>query len=58
MVGIDNVHICNTDGTGFEGVKVSRRTAEAQHCERPCKAFGESAISVAIDGPGLKGGHA
>ena len=28
---------------------------EAWHCERPWKAIGESAASVAIDGPGLKG---
>ena len=42
-------------GTGFEGMKGSRKTAEAQHCERPWKAIGEGAASVAIDGPGLKG---
>ena len=42
-------------GTGFEGMKGSRRAAEAQHCERPWKAIGEGAASVAIDGPGLKG---
>jgi hypothetical protein len=42
-------------GTGFEGMKGSCRTAEAQHCERSQKAIGESAASVAIDGPGLKG---
>ena len=42
-------------GTGFEGMKGSRRTAEARHCERPWKAIGEGAASVAIDGPGLKG---
>ena len=35
--------------------KGSRRAAEAQHCERPWKAMGEGAASVAIDGPGLKG---
>jgi hypothetical protein len=29
--------------------------AEAQHCERPRKANGEGAASVAIDGSGLKG---
>jgi hypothetical protein len=42
-------------GTGFEGMKGSRRAAEAQHCERPWKAIGEGAASVAIEGPGLKG---
>jgi hypothetical protein len=42
-------------GTGFEGMKGSRRAAEARHCERPWKAIGEGAASVAIDGPGLKG---
>jgi hypothetical protein len=42
-------------GTGFEGMKGSHRAAEAQHCEKPWKAIGESAASVAIDGPGLKG---
>jgi hypothetical protein len=25
------------------------------HCERPWKAIGEGATSVAVDGPGLKG---
>jgi hypothetical protein len=40
-------------GTGFEGMKRSRRAAEAQHYERPWKAIGEGAASVAIDGPGL-----
>jgi hypothetical protein len=42
-------------GIGFEGMKGSRRAAEAQHYERPWKAIGEGAASVAIDGPGLKG---
>ena len=42
-------------GTGFEGIKGSRRAAKAQHCERPWKAIGEGAALVAIDGPGLKG---
>ena len=42
-------------GTGFEGMKGSRRAAEARHCERPWKAIGEGAASVAIEGPGLKG---
>ena len=43
------------DGTGFEGMKGSYRAAEAWYCERPGKAIGEGAASVAIDGPGLKG---
>ena len=42
-------------GTGFEVMKESHRAAEAQHFERPWKAIGEGAASVAIDGPGLKG---
>lgn len=42
-------------GTGFEGMKGSRKAAEARHCERPWKAIGEGAASVAIEGPGLKG---
>ena len=37
-------------GTGFEGMKGSRRAAEARHCERPWKAIGEGAASVAIEG--------
>jgi hypothetical protein len=40
--------------TGFKGMKGSCRAAEAWHCERPWKAFGEGAASVAIDVPGLK----
>ena len=42
-------------GIGFEGMKGSCRAAEAWHCERPWKAIGEGAASVAIDSPGLKG---
>ena len=42
-------------GTGFEGMKGSRKAAEARYCERPWKAIGEGAASVAIDGPGQKG---
>ena len=42
-------------GTDFEGLKGSNRAAEAWHCERPWKAIGEGAASVAIEGPGLKG---
>jgi hypothetical protein len=42
-------------GTGFEGMKGSLGGAEAQHSERPWKAIGEGAASVAIDSPGLKG---
>ena len=37
-------------GTGFEGMKESYRAADALHCERPWKAIGDSAASVAIDG--------
>jgi hypothetical protein len=51
-----NLVMCKSHpgGTGFEGMEESRRAAEAWHCERPCKAIGEGAVSVAIDGPGLK----
>jgi hypothetical protein len=42
-------------GTGFEGMKGSYRAAEAWYCERPGKAIGEGAASVAIDSPELKG---
>jgi hypothetical protein len=45
----------HTGGTGFEGMKGSHRAAETQYFERPWKAIGEGAASVAIDGPGLKG---
>ena len=41
--------------TGFEGMKGSCRAAEAWHQEKPWKATGEGAASVAIDSPGLKG---
>ena len=42
-------------GTGFEGMKGSRKAVEARHCERPWEAIGEGAASVAIDNQGLKG---
>ena len=42
-------------GTAFEGMKGLHRATEARHCERPWKAIGEGAASVAIDGPGMKG---
>ena len=45
----------HTGGTGFKGMKGSCRAAEAQNCERPWKAIGEDAASVAIEVPGLKG---
>jgi hypothetical protein len=41
--------------TGFEGMKGSRRAAEAQHCERPWKAICQGTASVAIDDSGPKG---
>ena len=46
----------HTGCTGFEGMKGSLRAAEAQHYERPWKAIGESAASVATDSLGR--GHA
>ena len=56
MLQLDLVMCKNhSGGTGFEGMKGSRRTAEAQHSDRLWKAIGEGAASVAIDGPGLKG---
>ena len=56
MLWLDLV-ICKSHpgGTGFEGMKGSRRAPKARHCERPWKAIGEGAASVAIEGPGLKG---
>ena len=41
--------------TGFEGRKGSWRAAEAWNYDRPGKAIGEGAASVAVDSPGLKG---
>jgi hypothetical protein len=41
-------------GTNFEDMKGSCRASEAQHCERPWKAIGEGAASVAVDGSGQK----
>ena len=51
-----NLVMCENhlDSTGFEGMKESWRAAEAWHCERPEKAIGESAATVAIDSPGLE----
>jgi hypothetical protein len=37
-------------GTGFEGMKGSRRAAEAQHCERPWKAIGEGTVVPRTEG--------
>ena len=51
---LGNVFI-HTGGTGSEGIKGTWRAAETWHCESPGKATGESAASVAVDGPGLKG---
>ena len=42
-------------GTGFESINGSCKAAESGHCDRPWKAIGEGAASVAIDGPGQKG---
>ena len=36
-------------------MKVSWRTAEVWHCERPWESTGEGATSVVVDCPGLKG---
>ena len=51
-----NLVMCKSHpgGTGFEGKKRSCRAAEAQQCGRPWKAIGESAASVATDGPEQK----
>jgi hypothetical protein len=38
-------------------MKGSGKEAEACHCEKPRKAFGDSADSVVADGPGLKKSH-
>ena len=55
MDGLKTMCKCYPGGTGFEGMKVSRRAAEAQHCDRPWKAIGDGAASVAVDAPELKG---
>ena len=49
--------ICKShpDGTGFEGMKGSWRTADAWYCESPGEATGKGAASVADEGSGLKG---
>jgi hypothetical protein len=49
--------MCKTcpGGTGFEGMKGSWRVAVAWYCERPGKAIGEGAASVAVVVPRLKG---
>jgi hypothetical protein len=36
-------------------MKESWKAAEAWHCERPGKAFGEGTVLVAVDGTVLKG---
>jgi hypothetical protein len=36
-------------------MKGSWRAAEAWHCKRPEEAIGKGVVSVAIEGPGLKG---
>ena len=42
-------------GTDFENMTESWRTAEAWLCEKPGKAIGEGEVSVAVEGPELKG---
>jgi hypothetical protein len=46
--------MCKNHPGGFEGMKGLWRTVEAWYCERPGKAIGEGAASVASDCPGLK----
>ena len=41
-------------GAGSKGMKGSWKAAEAGHCERSGEAIGEGAVSVAVEGPGLK----
>jgi hypothetical protein len=55
MLQLDSV-ICKNHpgGTGFESTNGSRKAAEVWHYEIPVKATGESASSVAVDGPELK----
>ena len=48
---------CYPGGTGFEGMKGSCKATEARHCERPWKAIGEGAASVAVDSLGMKGSY-
>jgi hypothetical protein len=47
----------HSGGIGFEGMKGSWKTAEACYYRRLGKATGESAASIVVDGPGLKGSH-
>jgi hypothetical protein len=42
-------------GIGFKGMKVSWRAAEAWDCERPRKAIGEGATSIAVDSLDVRG---
>ena len=42
-------------GSGFVGMKGSWRAAKAWNFERPGKAIGVGAASVAVEGSGLKG---
>jgi hypothetical protein len=42
-------------GTEFEVIRRSPRATEAWHCESSWKAIAESAASVAVDSPELKG---
>jgi hypothetical protein len=42
-------------GTDSENMTESWRTAEAWLCEKPGKAIGEGEVSVAVEGPELKG---
>ena len=42
-------------GTVLEGMKGSWKAAEVSHYARPGKTTGEGAVSVAAEGPGLKG---
>ena len=52
-----NLVLCKSHpaGTGFEDTKGSLGIDAAQHCERPWMAIGESATSVEMYKPGLKG---
>ena len=45
------------EGTSFEGIKGSWRTAEVWYHERPGEVTGEGTVSVALEDPGVKGSY-
>ena len=37
-----------------DGTNLKHEVADVWHCEKPGEAIGEGAVSVAVEGPGLK----